>query len=1568
MSTYDNKPLSFDSLKQAANREPTLGTTKEVVEKLYSAHRERVLTQHTVLDTHVHIPEFMRNQVWRKMARDRQDKILAVDNEHFYKRLLKAENRMSIYTAETIEHNQLIEGMSKHMNRLKEQARLRKNVQIQRENEYMIVRLNKAKPKTSADDIKNWYQYHVQFKEGRRTDPTAGHIMKSIHQRLLPAPLPPLSVTSSVLDRGSRASDMDLDSTFDRSLDGGSSNASLAGGSMESIGSASASVNQKGSRRPITSSIVAASVTSTSSASRMSRGSTCSRAGTATDHTQKKKMSKRYPGGAMYGMGDAETLDSLLTTVKQKIAFAAATAAGNADDTDTHTSDDSSWKHGNASILTRQSSESSHKKSLSSRNLAAKVAGADYLKSHPSLNIADDKILLAERVVKLPVEVDDEMLDEESGDEAEAEVSQKEVFVTPAPAPATAPLSAESRRTTFAAPDYGPSMARTAVAAEWAVFGASDKSFDASMPQSTKDAFHAQTQAHAHQGQAPTPEQSQTCRILALHEPGDTTSITLRVMVDAPCKGTDDDSYDDDFEDAGPAVIGERVLSAAAAKEIVSANLDLMDIVRNFTTDSDRSMDVLALRSVILKVFRQADDYHTGQLVPEQFKNALMKFDSSLTAVIQKLGMKELSMVMSEAEGEGASEDGTIDLEEYIVFVAELLLALRARDQGRMLTSKVDAAIDQNIRSIMQKQDLTKIVTACQKQFYNADTQKSGWLKLTDIRPILFSMGSVGLTDVEVVRCIREMPRDSQGLVTYSNFRAILEEVRFNTLKQAMVELRGTKLQRALLDDCKVAEEKYEDPKSSGMPKSSQFVASGFSHIKYLLEVFSTSSHVTLTKMQAMVLVSEATIAADGKVDYYKLIPALANAVEVLAERDNGPQRDILVETSHPDFDVATITQSFTKRQLKDIAKKILNLVKLRLSASKGLLGDHVDISLPRDDLVLLAARPMEHAKSSLNQSQSRTKADTDTGEEEAAAVEDKSGSVLEIMHSSYTPSGVIMRIVDEADNGRVIFERFVSISQARSELYKLSGNISEHLSGIKKLLAVTDDPEALLDLGQMKTLLINMFHEVDDDDNGYLTFDEFQELLHQMDLGVPHNEMRMLINESDENQDGVIQFKEFVPLAVDMIMTFTARRRALAMTMEQDSIAEFSVYSQMQGQDIERTVAMCMGQFEARAGTATTLRTSQKDSAGTAQVIKQSKFKQILFDVSNELGGAISPVEMSRLLHMMPHNSFAQLIYTDFPTAFEKTRFSLLKHRYYESQGGLLTAFLSDCALLEEEQHELQRPRHNSKHDPALTARHQAFVPTGFLDYADIKKMLLQSSTVSLGKLQVMVIVSCFDLTTDGKVDYVKYAPLVVNIIRMLNNPAALRQKAELIESQDLSIASLIADLESGANFDQKLKTLFHTYDTNRNDLIDRKEFLVCLQSLGFGKTAAELRQVAELAKEYDGFEIETDLITFDGFRRFFHLHLLNLSKQTEVREMRNRLKSVVSTMTLMEKKHFTDGQFDIGDYVLEDEEETVLVEHLASLFRMMDKDENPKPGFINHDEVEEVGVRGCLRVFDGV
>ena len=187
---------------------------------------------------------------------------------------------------------------------------------------------------------------------------------------------------------------------------------------------------------------------------------------------------------------------------------------------------------------------------------------------------------------------------------------------------------------------------------------------------------------------------------------------------------------------------------------------------------------------------------------------------------------------------------------------------------------------------------------------------------------------------VQVIRIIREMPKDNLGQAQYTNFKTILEEVRFSTLKQALMELRGTKLQRTLLEECKHAEERHEETKSqgTGVAKSTQFLHTGFLNWKHVIDVLMHSSHVELTKLQIMILISEAVISSDNKVDYYKLIPTLANAMELLADKENGPLYDRIVEIASPDFDENASLQTFTGRQLKRIAKKLLTIVKLRMS------------------------------------------------------------------------------------------------------------------------------------------------------------------------------------------------------------------------------------------------------------------------------------------------------------------------------------------------------------------------------------------------------------------------------------------------------------------------------------------------------------------------------------------------------------------------------------------------------------------------------------------------------------
>jgi hypothetical protein len=55
------------------------------------------------------------------------------------------------------------------------------------------------------------------------------------------------------------------------------------------------------------------------------------------------------------------------------------------------------------------------------------------------------------------------------------------------------------------------------------------------------------------------------------------------------------------------------------------------------------------------------------------------------------------------------------------------------------------------------------------------------------------------------------------------------------------------------------------------------------------------------------------------------------------------------------------------------------------------------------------------------------------------------------------------------------------------------------------------------------------------------------------------------------------------------------------------------------------------------------------------------------------------------------------------------------------------------------------------------------------------------------------MVLMNDATIMSDGNVDYFKFIPLVANTIKLLFDPKNLRQRAEMIESEDLSCESLL-------------------------------------------------------------------------------------------------------------------------------------------------------------------------------
>ncbi len=187
MTTYDGRAYSFQPGRDVVNKEPPV--SKFVVEKLYKVHRERILHIQPLVDCHVHIPDFLTDQTWKEAANEHRKNVIAARNEVIYQRIAKRANEESGITKASREHMRRVTEIKGHTKRLKEAGRLRKVFLIQRENEMMMQRIQRVQPEYTLKSMKEWYKHHTLFKEGRRSDPTAGHLMKNVKKELRPAAL-----------------------------------------------------------------------------------------------------------------------------------------------------------------------------------------------------------------------------------------------------------------------------------------------------------------------------------------------------------------------------------------------------------------------------------------------------------------------------------------------------------------------------------------------------------------------------------------------------------------------------------------------------------------------------------------------------------------------------------------------------------------------------------------------------------------------------------------------------------------------------------------------------------------------------------------------------------------------------------------------------------------------------------------------------------------------------------------------------------------------------------------------------------------------------------------------------------------------------------------------------------------------------------------------------------------------------------------------------------------------------------------------------------------------------------
>jgi Ca2+-binding EF-hand superfamily protein len=185
------------------------------------------------------------------------------------------------------------------------------------------------------------------------------------------------------------------------------------------------------------------------------------------------------------------------------------------------------------------------------------------------------------------------------------------------------------------------------------------------------------------------------------------------------------------------------------------------------------------------------------------------------------------------------------------------------------------------------------------------------------------------------------------------------------------------------------------------------------------------------------------------------------------------------------------------------------------------------------------------------------------------------------------------------------------------------------------------------------------------------------------------------------------------------------------------------------------------------------------------------------------------------------------------------------------------------------------------------------------------------------------------------------------VNIINILMDPKLLRQRAEMIAAEELSVESILRDLNT-TKLDFKLKILFNTYDTNKSGELDAQEFRRCLLSLELGVDQKLIDSLTSAVDNFDG--MSDGQITFEGFKRFFHEYVPKLEKEKEMRALQYRgdLKNFqVAGHTEAESTGLLTA-FK-GESVADEERHTL--EHLMTAFRSMDP---RNQGYVPYEEVE--------------
>lgn len=468
-------------------------------------------------------------------------------------------------------------------------------------------------------------------------------------------------------------------------------------------------------------------------------------------------------------------------------------------------------------------------------------------------------------------------------------------------------------------------------------------------------------------------------------------------------------------------------------------------------------------------------------------------------------------------------------------------------------------------------------------------------------------------------------------------------------------------------------------------------------------------------------------------------------------------------------------------------------------------------------------------------------------------------------------------------------------------------------------------------DMTGLRSLLIDLFNEADDDGNGFLTFDEFQVLMENIELGISPQELRFVIQEADENGNGVVDYDEFVPLAVDLIQSFRARFKARDAQLEEENRYQKQIKRLVKEEELNKLSQACLERLKSQ------------DPHSTGH-LRPNEFRKALLAVSSF---GLTELEIVLTMQTLPKDGHGKIVYSNIHDALTKARYEQKKINILEENGSRSQKYL--FSLCKAEELRLKRERQEEE------------VITGMLPLRTLLNVFADSRELSLSRLQLLV---CMSEATpiEGSVNYYTFIPVVAKAIDLMHDPKTLRQRAELIEKSDLSAEALLKDI-SPAELEHKLMSLFKSHDLDHSKTLNFYEFSNCLKSLDLEVKDDEASVMLLKADSTD-----TQELNFSDFCKFVQENLLTMEKEKHLRVLQKMLhkhslpsgessdslsdltpaaKRKKKLQSMRSKKSFASLK------KAKTAEHDYFVEHLLGVFMLEDHDNT---GYIDHRVAEQL------------